>query len=49
VHLVHLRYFVGLSISESAELLDISSRTADRVWAFARAWLLREITDGQAK
>ncbi|MEK6234220.1 MAG: sigma-70 family RNA polymerase sigma factor [Planctomycetales bacterium] len=43
VELVHLRYFVGLSIAESAEFLGISSRTADRTWAFARAWLHQEI------
>jgi RNA polymerase sigma factor (TIGR02999 family) len=41
--LVHLRYFVGLSSAEAAELLGISPRTADRVWAFARAWLHQEI------
>ncbi|MHC4400271.1 MAG: ECF-type sigma factor [Planctomycetota bacterium] len=44
VELIHLRYFVGLSIAEAAKLLGISSRTADRVWAFARAWLHQEIT-----
>lgn len=44
VELVQLRYFVGLSIAEAAELLGISSRTADRVWAFARAWLHQEIS-----
>jgi RNA polymerase sigma factor (TIGR02999 family) len=43
VELVHLRYFVGLSIDESATFLGISPRTADRVWVFARAWLHREI------
>jgi RNA polymerase sigma factor (TIGR02999 family) len=43
VELVHLRYFAGLSVADAAELLDISPRTADRVWAFARAWLHREI------
>ena len=43
VELVHLRYFVGLSIPDAAELLGISPRTADRLWAFARAWLRREI------
>jgi RNA polymerase sigma factor (sigma-70 family) len=43
VELVHLRYFAGLSIAEAAELLGISPRTADRIWAFARAWLHREI------
>jgi DNA-directed RNA polymerase specialized sigma24 family protein len=36
---VKLRYFVGLSISEIADALDISPRSADRHWAFARAWL----------
>jgi RNA polymerase sigma factor (TIGR02999 family) len=41
--LVKLRYFAGLSIPEAAELLNISPRTADRVWAFARAWLRRAI------
>lgn len=43
VELVHLRYFVGHSNAEAAELLGLSPRTADRVWAFARAWLHREI------
>ncbi|MDB5344877.1 MAG: hypothetical protein JWP89_3254 [Schlesneria sp.] len=43
VELVHLRYFVGLSIDESAKFLGISPRTADRVWVFARAWLHREM------
>lgn len=41
--LVQLRYFAGLSIPEAAETLGVSPRTADRLWAFARAWLLREI------
>jgi RNA polymerase sigma factor (TIGR02999 family) len=41
--LVQLRYFGGLSIPEAAELLGISSRTADRLWAYARAWLHRHI------
>lgn len=43
VQLVHLRYFAGLSIDETAKFLGISPRTADRVWVFARAWLHREI------
>lgn len=43
VQLVHLRYFVGLSIPQAADNLGISPRTADRLWAFARAWLHREI------
>jgi RNA polymerase sigma factor (TIGR02999 family) len=42
--LVELRHFAGLSVDEAAEALGISPRTADRVWAFARAWLHRELT-----
>jgi RNA polymerase sigma factor (TIGR02999 family) len=48
VELVHLRYFAGLSIPAAAEMLGIPPRTADRVWAFARAWLHREIA-GEAE
>jgi RNA polymerase sigma factor (TIGR02999 family) len=36
---VKLRYFVGMSIPEIAEALEISPRSADRHWHFARAWL----------
>lgn len=43
VELVHLRYFVGLSIPKAAKILGISPRTADRLWAFARVWLRREL------
>jgi RNA polymerase sigma factor (TIGR02999 family) len=39
--LVHLRYFAGLTLPEAAAVLDISQRSADRLWAYARAWLLR--------
>jgi RNA polymerase sigma factor (TIGR02999 family) len=42
--LVKLRYFAGLTMAEAAELLGISSTTADRYWAYARAWLHQEIT-----
>ncbi len=37
--LVKLRYFVGMSLEEAAEVLGISERTAKRDWAYARAWL----------
>ncbi len=37
--LVKLRYFVGIESSEAAEVLGISKATADRDWAYARAWL----------
>ena len=41
--LVKLRYFAGLTIKQAAEILGVSPRTADLLWAFARAWLLRKI------
>lgn len=41
--LVRLRYFVGLTIEEAAATMDISPATAKRHWAFARAWLAREM------
>ncbi len=39
--LVKLRYFVGFTIDEAAEVLGISAPTAKRDWAYARAWLFR--------
>ena len=41
--LVQLRYFAGLPLREIADFLGLSPRTADRVWAYARAWLHQEI------
>ncbi len=41
--LVQLRYFAGLTMAECAESMDISPRTADRIWVFAKAWLHREL------
>ena len=41
--LIDLRYFVGLSVPETAEVLGISERTVKRNWAYARAWLQREL------
>jgi RNA polymerase sigma factor (TIGR02999 family) len=41
--LVKLRYFAGLSIPEAAEALNLSPRSADRLWAYARAWLRRAV------
>lgn len=42
--IVELRFFGGLSGKEIAELLDISQRTVEREWHFARAWLQAELT-----
>src|SRR5207248_11613109 len=41
--LVKLRYFAGLAIPEAAQALNLSPRPADRLWAYARAWLRRAI------
>jgi RNA polymerase sigma factor (TIGR02999 family) len=43
--LVKLRYFAGLTLPEAAKVLQISTTTADRYWAYSKAWLLREMTD----
>lgn len=40
---VRLRYFVGLSVEETANALGVSARTVKREWAFARAWLFRAL------
>ena len=40
---VKLRYFAGLSVEQTADILEISPTTVKRYWAYARAWLLREI------
>jgi RNA polymerase sigma factor (TIGR02999 family) len=45
--LVKLRYFVGMTLEEAAEILGISARSADNYWAHARAWLYREIKTAQ--
>ena len=43
---VTLRYFAGLSIEETAAALDLSTATVKNEWAFARAWLHREMSGG---
>lgn len=45
--LIRLRFFVGLSNVEAAELLNLSERSAKRVWAYARAWLYEDIRKEQ--
>ena len=43
---VELRFFGGLSIEETAEVLKISRNTVIRDWTMAKAWLYREIAQG---
>jgi DNA-directed RNA polymerase specialized sigma24 family protein len=40
---VKLRYFAGLTADQAASALNISLRTANRHWAYARAWLYRQL------
>ena len=42
--LVKLRYFAGLTNEQAAEMLGVSVATAERYWAYARAWLHQEMT-----
>ena len=41
--IVEMRFFAGLSIEETAEVLGISPATVKRDWAMAKAWLTREL------
>ena len=43
--LVKLRFFAGFTLAEAAEVLGISAATADRHWAYARAWLADRLCD----
>jgi RNA polymerase sigma factor (TIGR02999 family) len=42
--LVELRFFAGMTASEAASVLQVSSATADRMWRYARAWIQHELT-----
>jgi len=44
--LVELRYFAGLSIEETADVLEVSPATVKRQWRVARDWLRRELERG---
>lgn len=46
--MVELRFFSGLSVEETAEVMGVSPRTVDRQWQTAKAWLHREINPGIA-
>lgn len=47
--IVELRYFGGLTIEDTSEFLGISAATVKRSWSSARAWLLRELSRGEAR
>jgi RNA polymerase sigma factor (TIGR02999 family) len=47
--LVQLRFFAGLSTPDAAAVLGISVATAERWWAYARAWLFEELQDDSAE
>jgi RNA polymerase sigma factor (TIGR02999 family) len=42
---VELLYFGGLTADEAGELLDVTGRTVERDWRYARLWLLRELAE----
>jgi len=42
-NLVQLRYFAGLTLKDAANSLNLAPRTAERLWAYARAWLFHEL------
>jgi RNA polymerase sigma factor (TIGR02999 family) len=43
--LVKLRYFAGLNGKDAAAALGLAERSADRLWVYARSWLLKHLTD----
>jgi RNA polymerase sigma factor (TIGR02999 family) len=45
--LVKLRFFAGLTGEQAAEVLGISPRSADLLWAYARAWLFEKLQGGR--
>jgi RNA polymerase sigma factor (TIGR02999 family) len=45
--LVQLRFFAGLTSQQAAEALGISTRTAERIWHYARAFLLKDLNSGR--
>ena len=45
--LVKLRYFVGMTMPEAAEVLEVSVPTAERYWRYTRAWLADRLKDSQ--
>jgi RNA polymerase sigma factor (TIGR02999 family) len=49
VQVIELRFFAGLTVEETAQVLDVSPDTVARDWRMARTWLLRELDTGRAR
>jgi RNA polymerase sigma factor (TIGR02999 family) len=47
--LVKLRFFAGLTLEDAASSLNLARRTADRQWAYAKAWLYRRLSQGDSR
>ncbi len=47
--LVNLRFFAGLTLKDSAASLGLAMRTAERQWAYARAWLFARLRQGDGQ
>jgi RNA polymerase sigma factor (TIGR02999 family) len=47
VRVIELRFFTGLSVEETAEVLQISPQSVMRDWKLAKAWLMRELSEPQ--
>lgn len=45
--IVELRFFAGMTVAEVAEVLGVSKRTVEGHWTFSRAWLRRELVEGE--
>jgi DNA-directed RNA polymerase specialized sigma24 family protein len=49
VQVIELRFFGGLTVDETAQVLDVSPDTVARDWRMARTWLLRELDTGRGE
>lgn len=47
--IVELRFFAGMTVDEVAEVLDVSKRTVEGHWTYAKAWLRRELSEEEDK
>ena len=47
--IVELRFFAGMTVAEVAEVLGVSKRTVEGHWTLTRAWLRRELAEGDAE